>query len=211
MTERYKGKPSVEKEPLPGKLIAVYGINNIGKSTQVSMLMSALAAEGCSVERRKSPGYERASGEVINAILREGREAQPQELQQWQAINMHQEQSSLYRALGEGKIVVTEDYWGTTLAWGLGHGLSREDLDAMISELRVPDIAVLMHGNRFTEAIESGHLHEENDDLTTRVQAHHLELAREFGWHIVDANQSKADVHSQIMSLVSEKVYVGEH
>lgn len=187
----------------PGRLIVLYGVNNIGKSTQVDLLVEALQQEGQAVERRKSPNYERPSGQIINAILREGREASAQELQEWQAINMHQDQPSMKEAVEAGMIVVSEDYWGTTIAWGLGHGLLREDLDAMVGGLRTPDVAILMHGQRFTDAKESGHKHEENDDLTERVQQIHLELADEFGWHMVDANRSKEAVHQYIMEIVT--------
>ncbi len=49
-----------------GRFIVLYGVNNIGKSTQLALLVSALAAEGRTVERRKSPNYELPSGKVIN-------------------------------------------------------------------------------------------------------------------------------------------------
>lgn len=191
---------------MSGQFIALYGVNNIGKSTQISLLVSALAAEGRPVEQRKSPNYELPSGKIINAILREGRQAAAQELQQWQAINMLHDQVSLREALDGGTTVVSEDYWGTTLAWGLGHGLERADLDAMVAGLRTPDVAILMHGQRFTGAKEAGHMHEQNDDLTERVQRFHLELAEEFGWRKVDANRPKETVHQEIMEIVNAAV-----
>jgi dTMP kinase len=191
---------------MTGRFIALYGVNNIGKSTQISLLVSALASEGYTVEQRKSPNYELPSGKIINAILREGRAASASELQQWQALNMNQDQPSLREALAEGKLVVTEDYWGTTIAWGLGHGLARADLNAMVDGLPEPDIAILMHGRRFSQAKEAGHAHEENDDLTERVQRFHLELADEFGWRKVDANRPKKIVHQEIMEIINAAV-----
>lgn len=186
----------------PGRFIVLYGVNNLGKSTQLDLLDSALQERGEAVIRRKLPNYRLPSGRIINAILREGRQAGNQELQQWSAINLHQEQFTLNEALSEGKTVICEDYWGTTLAWGLGQGLDRADLDAMVYGLRPPDVAILLDGKRFIDATEAGHRHETDHSLTDRVQQLHLQLAEEFGWHRIDANQSKEDVHADIMAMV---------
>lgn len=206
MTERGERKPGVERETVPGRLIVLYGVNNLGKSTQVSLLTTALAAEGQAVERRKSPNYELPSGQVINSILRDGREHHGQELQLWNALNFHQDEPTITGTLESGADLVSEDYWGTTIAWGLGHGVPREDLDAMIAGLRTPDVAILLHGRRFTDAKEAGHMHEEDDELTERVQRLHLELADEFGWHKVNANQPQEVVHAQIMEVINAAV-----
>mgnify|MGYP001378498996 CR=1 FL=1 len=186
-----------------GRFIVLYGVNNIGKSTQLAMLVSALAAQGRRVERRKSPNYELPSGKVINAILREGRKASAHELQQWQAINMHQEQRLIEETVAAGTDLISEDYWGTTIAWGRGHGIPREDLAAMVDGLRPPDVAILMHGKRFSDSKEAGHIHEENDDLTEQVQQFHLELADEFGWQKIDANRPKEEVHADVLAAVT--------
>jgi thymidylate kinase len=206
LTERSELNPGVEREPETGTFIVLYGVNNLGKSTQLTLLETALAARGETIMRRKSPNYELLSGRIINAILREGRVAENQELQQWQAINMHQEQQVITAALEAGTTVVSEDYWGTTLAWGLGQGLTREDLDAMVDGLRPPDVSILLHGERFIDSTEAGHRHETNSELTDRVQRIHLELADELGWHMVNANQTKAEIHAQIMSLIKQEV-----
>lgn len=189
-----------------GKFIVLYGVNNLGKSTQLTLLQTALAAQGQTVVRRKSPNYDLPSGRVINAILREGRQAHNIELQQWQAINMHQEQVAIAEALEADATVLSEDYWGTTIAWGLGGGLARTDLDAMVDGLRTPHVSILLHGERFLDSTESGHRHETNTELTDLVQAHHRTLADEFGWHKVNANQDVQDVHRKIMKLVEAKV-----
>ena len=197
-----KGGRGPEAEPTEGQLIVLYGVNNLGKSTQVDLLVDALSEAGVDVVRRKSPNYESLSGKQINAILREGKEASSEELQLWQAVNMHQDQRFISENIENGRVVISEDYWGTTLAWGLGCGVSREELDAMTDGLRPPDITVLLHGERFLDSTEKGHRHEENDDLTDRVQQHHLELAEEFGWNKVSANQAIDDVHKEIMAIV---------
>jgi dTMP kinase len=190
----------------PGRLIVLYGVNNLGKSTQLELLEQALRDQGVSVMRRKSPNYDRPSGRVINAILREGHSSTPTELQLWQVLNIHQEIPGIKEQLAQGRTVVSEDFWGTALAWGQGAGIPREEIDAMVEGLLEPDVAILLHGKRFTDSTEAGHLHETNDDLTDRVQQYHRELADEYGWHQVAANQPVEDVHAAIMRIVSNEV-----
>ncbi len=54
-----------------GKFIAIYGINNIGKSTQTSLLMQKLVGRGTRVEYFKYPLYDLdPTGKMLNEILR---------------------------------------------------------------------------------------------------------------------------------------------
>lgn len=54
-----------------GKFIAVYGINNIGKSTQTSLLVQKLIGRGIRVEYYKYPLYDLdPTGKMLNEILR---------------------------------------------------------------------------------------------------------------------------------------------
>ncbi|MCF7836645.1 hypothetical protein K9N08_03390 [Candidatus Gracilibacteria bacterium] len=56
---------------MTGKFIAIYGINNIGKSTQTSLLVQKLINTGVRVEYFKYPIYDLdPTGKMLNEILR---------------------------------------------------------------------------------------------------------------------------------------------
>ena len=56
---------------MSGKFIAIYGINNIGKSTQTSLLVQKLMNAGIQVEYIKYPIYDLdPTGKMLNEILR---------------------------------------------------------------------------------------------------------------------------------------------
>lgn len=205
MSERAELRPAVEQEGSPSRLIALYGVNNLGKTTQLDLLVEHFEGKSKPVVHQKFPNYESPSGQIVNQVLRHGREASAEEFQLWNAVNQNQEQEGITLRLESGEIIVAEGYWGETLAWGLGSDVPRDALDAMTAGLRIPDLAILLHGNRFKEAAESGHLHETNDDLTERVQGHHLDLAEEFGWHKVNANQPIETVHAAILKIMQNK------
>jgi thymidylate kinase len=76
-------------------------------------------------------------------------------------------------------------------------------LDEYNEGLIVPDVAVLLDGERFTCGIERGHRHEDGGEaLWQRNREIHLELAHEFGWLVVDANRTPEAVHEEIMRYI---------
>jgi len=190
-----------------GIFIVIYGINNIGKSTQVDMLVSALKGLDLPVERIKYPIYElEPTGPKINEILRSGKkqEMSEEELQKLYTDNRRDYQFKLCEMLASGINVVAEDYTGTGLSWGWTKGADIEMLIEMNKGLLKPDVEILLDGERFIEGKETGHLHESNDDLVTRCRANHLQLAARFGWQVVNANQAREEVHVEVLTCLEK-------
>src|SRR3989344_7041055 len=104
-----------------GKFIVIYGINNLGKSTQAKILVEKLGQEGFSAEYLKYTIYDlKPSGPIINDYLREGNRdnLSPREIQILYTMNRYQFESRLKDKLSQGVNIVAEDYTGTGLAWG---------------------------------------------------------------------------------------------
>ncbi len=195
-----------------GKLIALYGINNLGKTTQAKRLVARIQEEGPrqhnQVLRMKFPLYEHEpTGPIINSYLREGNpfELDATGFQIVQCANRLHFDPSMKVAMEMGIWVVAEDYRGTGLAWGIGKGVNRVLLETLNASLVPEDLAILMDGERFRDAIEGGHRHEQDDDLTKKVRAVHLELASQNGWIVVNTNRPEEVVHEEIWSIVSSK------
>lgn len=185
--------------------IAVYGINNIGKSTQTKMLGEKLSLMGLNTKVIKYPIYDIPSGIRINDYLRNKNPEKltPQEAQVLYARNRRDFQEKLLDLL-ERNIVIAEDYTGTGIAWGVGAGVDKDLLLNVNSDLLKEDFAILMDGNRFSSGIETGHKHENDNPLIKRVREVHLELGKDYGWRTVNANQDPEKVHEDIWSIVSE-------
>ena len=191
---------------MEGKLICIYGINNIGKSTQVRLLADALRAKGYSVECVKYPLYDLApSGPFINTVLRgsDKQDISEEELQMWYTVNRFQYQPNLQKMLDDGRIVIAEDYIGTGLAWGSAKGAPLDWLQHINAPLIREDFAILLDGERFTKATEAHHIHEQNDALMKLCRRIHQELGQIFGWHMVNANQGQDVIAREIESLVT--------
>lgn len=201
-----------------GKLIVIYGVNALGKSTQVKLLEERVKdfydtpIRGTRIRKvlaLKYPIYGlEPSGALINGYLREGNpyRLNPMCFQTLQALNRTHYEPTLRAFLDGGGVVIAEDYVGTSLAWGIVSGVSKEYLLKLNSHLRKEDIAILLHGEYFSDKVEKGHVHESSSDLMERCAKVHYDLAIEFGWHIVGANRHRDEVSKDIWSIVYEKI-----
>ena len=190
-----------------GKFITLYGINNIGKSTQAKRLVARLEAAGHSTLYLKYPIYDlEPSGPMINEYLRGGNphNLSPLEIQLLYTLNRTQYESIIDEKLTSGVWVVAEDYKGTGWAWGIGTGIPKDIILRINNHLRNPDVEILLDGDPFGTNRETNHKYESNDDLLSRVRQIHRELGLEFGWKLVPAAGSIEDVGDAIYGFVQK-------
>jgi len=188
-----------------GKLIVIYGINNLGKTTQAKILVERLKKEGYKAEYLKYPIYDlEPTGPMINDYLRRDNpyNLTPREVQILYTLNRYQFEPRLREKLEQGINIVAEDYIGTGLAWGIGTGVDESFLKKINSSLLKEDLAILLYGERFKIAVENGHRHEENEKLTLKVRDAHENLAFKLGWTKINANQTIEQVANDIWQEV---------
>lgn len=190
-----------------GKFIVLYGINNLGKTTQAEKLVEKLKNEGKEAEYLKYPIYKiKPSGEILNNYLRGKNEHNltPKEAQIIYAINRSQYEKILLEKLESGINIIAEDYVGTGIAWGIGAGVNEQFLKKINSHLLKEDLGFLFDGKRFIESIEESHKHETNENLMNKVRDIHLKLAEEFDWVKINVNLSIEEIHKELYGKVKE-------
>jgi len=195
-----------------GKFLVLYGVNRVGKSAQQKLLAHYLESQGHNVETIKYPIYDVVpSGRYLNAILRKGarKDISTEEMQLWYTINRHQFQSQLTKMLESGTWVLSEDYIGTGIAWGMVEGADIEWLETINQFLVPSDFEILLDGPSFPSSRETGHRHEDNDELLGKARRSHLNLAKRYNWPIIAANQPPDKVHAQIVNLVMTRLLLG--
>lgn len=190
-----------------GKFIALYGINNIGKSTQAKILIDNLKKHGHDAIYVKFPVYTiEPTGVFINNVLRNSDNKQfigEDELQMWYTLNRYQFEPQLKEMLAEGKIVVAEDYVGTGLAWGSAKGANLDWLMEMNKYLLKEDLAIYLKGKRNIQAKESNHIHESNDELIETTQFIYDNLALKFNWTKVQVKSSIGETADELWAKVN--------
>jgi thymidylate kinase len=188
-----------------GLFIAIYGVNNIGKSTHCRILCDRLKKEKYDVVSLKYPIYDlEPTGKRLNALIREGgAQAIPEEeLQTLFTQNRKDFEPQLRKYLEEGKIVVAEDYTGTGIAWGMAKGLALEFMEKLNEGLMKEDFALLMTGRRDQRATEKKHIHEQNQDLLTSVSNIFVQLSERYGWEVVELQHDIPDTAALIWNAV---------
>lgn len=191
-----------------GKFIAIYGINGIGKTTQVELLVEFLKGKGKNASRLKYPVYDlEPEGPFIHKYLRDSRfrgqnELTTHELQKKYAENRTRYEPTLRERIEKGEWIVAEDYVGTGIAWGLTWGGELDYLEEINRNLFKEDMAILMQGDRFLTAIEKDHRNEtESERIIICKNFHHL-LAERYGWTKVNANREIEKVHADIVEQI---------
>ena len=180
-----------------GKFIAIYGINGIGKTTQVELLVEYLKSIGKDVHRLKYPIYDlKPEGPFIYKYLRDPKfrkrnELSTHQFQKKYADNRRRYEKVLLKRLKKGEWIVAEDYNGTGVAWGLAWGGNLEYLEKINKNLFKEDLSILMHGDRFKTAIEKNHRNETEEEKIKICKNFHLLLAEKYNWKIVEANQKR--------------------
>ena len=125
------------------KFIVLYGINNLGKSTQAKLLVEKLNFAGRTAKYLKYPVYDlEPSGKMLHDYLRGENpfKLTPREAQLVYAFNRGQYEPTLKANLEAGTDIVAEDYWGTGVAWGMGAGVNKKFLLELNSEFLREDL-----------------------------------------------------------------------
>ncbi len=189
-----------------GKFVVIYGINNIGKTTQAKLVVQYFLGKGLKADYMKYPIYDmKPSGPFLDGVLRSGKqEISEEELQMWFTVNRLQFQPILKKKLNHEINIVAEDYIGTGLAWGSAKGADYNWLKSINSTLMKEDMGILLDGERFVFAKEDRHIHEIDAKLMEKVRKRFIDIGREFDWHIVNANQGNEKVFSDILSILRE-------
>lgn len=198
---------------MKGFFIVFEGIEGCGKSTQAKLLYQQLAKEGVQSLLTKEPGGT-ALGNKLRALLKRGDSISPEaELLLFNASRAQLVKEAILPALGEGKIVISDRFYPSTLAYqGYGRGVKThviEDLNEFATKGLKPDIIVLLDmeskkGLSRKPLSRRDRFEEEAADFHTRVRKGYLEMVKQepARWFVLDANQGK----KKIASLIYEEV-----
>lgn len=190
-----------------GKLVAFYGINNIGKTTQTNKVLDRLKSNNLKAVLIKYPVYElEPTGPYLNSVLRGSltQTISEEELQLWFCLNRFQFEPILKKKLLENEFVLLEDYIGTGIAWGITKGAEKSWLEKINKPLLKEDLAILLTGKRSFEARESRHIHEKQDILVEKCANVYLELAKDYNWETIKIQKNMNDTLELIWKVIFE-------
>ncbi|MDH4397323.1 MAG: dTMP kinase [Actinomycetota bacterium] len=195
--------------------ITFEGIDGVGKSTQLDLLQQWLEGRGREVIRTLEPGGTELGKEIRHLLLhRKGDVAARAEALLYAADRAHHVATKIRPALAEGKVVLSDRYFDSSVAY---QGAARElDVDEVRNislwavDNLIPDLTVLLDldaeaaiQRRNKTGTEPDRLEREKVDFFVRARAQYLELAKEPRFLVVDATLSIDEIQQQIRERVT--------
>ena len=212
----FKGElGSMTGAPAQGIFIAFEGGEGIGKSTQSQLLKQWLEQEGESVVLSREPGGTDLGIEIRKILLSHSTgEISPRaEALLYAADRAHHVYSVIRPALARGEVVISDRYFDSSIAYqGAGRVLEPGEvarISRWATESLFPTLTIIID---LPAEIGLGRL-KSKDRLESQPIAFHERVRQEFlqlaavdpeRYFIVDGNQSIDDIHTAIISRVSQ-------
>jgi dTMP kinase len=212
----FKGElGSITGAPAQGVFIVFEGGEGIGKTTQAKLLKAWLEQEGESVVLSREPGGSDLGIEIRKILLSHSTgEISPRaEALLYAADRAHHVFSVIRPALAAGEVVISDRYFDSSIAYqGAGRVLEPGEvarISRWATESLFPTLTIIID---LPAEIGLGRL-KSKDRLESQPLAFHERVRQEFlqlslldpeRYFIVDGNKSIEDIHSAIITRVSE-------
>ena len=193
-----------------GVFVVLEGGDGCGKSTQAQLLISALRDLGREVVATREPGATEV-GAVIRSLVLGGGDLDARTEALLIAADRAQHVAEVIRpALDRGAVVVSDRYIPSSLAYqGVARGLGVDEI-ARLSEWAtgglVPDLVMVLdvpavdaEGRR---AGPQDRMEREPDSFREAVNQAYRDLARRFGWTVLDGTAPVDKVADQVWGAV---------
>ena len=190
---------------MTGLLIVFEGLDQSGKETQARLLRQRFEDSGRRVESIAFPDYTSPIGQEIRTALHGGRDYAADTIQLLQIANRHQWKPQIERWLVDGRVVISDRYAASSVAYGEAQGLDPAWLVATQAYLPPPSTTVLLDIAADVAAARKARdrdSYERDLAMLSRVRVSYLRQAAQPGWVVVDAARPVDVVAADIASAV---------
>ena len=194
--------------------ITFEGIDGVGKSTQLDLLEAWLIKQGHEVVRTMEPGGTELGQEIRHLLLhRKGNVAPRAEALLYAADRAHHVTTKIEPALAAGKVVLSDRYFDSSVAY---QGAARElpvdevrDISLWAVGNLEPDLTFLLDmpaaqalTRRDDTGTEPDRLESEEVGFFERARAQYLEMAAAERFKVIDATMTIEAIHQAVISRV---------
>lgn len=201
-----------------GLFISFEGIDGVGKSTQLDLLVQFLSEQGRTICRTLEPGGTDLGREIRELLLhRKGDVAPRAEALLFAADRAHHVATLVRPALERGEVVITDRYLDSSVAYqGSGRELGFDqvrDLSLFAVDGLLPQLTVLLDldatkaaARRNKTGAEPDRLERAKAEFFETVRQAYLDMAKAEPnrWLVIDAEQSVDQMQAQIRARVQE-------
>ncbi|MDO9578052.1 MAG: dTMP kinase [Candidatus Cloacimonadales bacterium] len=204
---------------MKGIFITFEGIEGCGKSTQAKLLADYLQKTGKEVLFTREPGGPKISEEIREILLNNANaEMIPRtEVLLYMASRSQHTSEWIIPALKNGKIVISDRYYDSTIAYqGAARKIERNIIDMLTTFATFglkPDITFLVDlpaeiGLARIEQKDADRLERESLDFHKKVRAGFLKIAEQEKDRYIVLNGAKTvnEIHREIIKKIDEKI-----
>lgn len=198
-----------------GKFIIIDGIEGRGGDTQTNLLSEFLIKQGKEVIKYHYPTYDQPIGKVIYEFLNKKYDFSPEVQALLYFSEFLQDKEIVEKSVAEGKYVIADRYFSSTIAYQGTKGVNYEKLMKLagIFPLAKPDLAIYLKLSPETsikrKTLQKGRgeldRHEGNFEFLQKLAKIYDKIAEKSilcKWEIVDAEKSIEEVFNQIIKLI---------
>ena len=191
-----------------GKIIALEGIDQSGKRTQIRLLAEELERKGARVGTISFPIYRSPSGRQIQRFLAGKQEYPATALHMLYSLNRWENQELITNLTEKSDFVIADRYYPSNLAYGVSRGLSLGWLQGLDRGLPTASLVIVLDVpvlSSFGRKSSGRDVHERDKKLLLRVGLTYRTLAKKLDWKMVDANRPVEEVHEAVWSIVRKR------
>ena len=202
---------------MAGQFISVEGIEGVGKSSNMAVLVETLRAAGIDVLTTREPGGTPLAESIRDMLVRPGEEkiSDISELLLIFAARSQNVRNVIRPALDDGQWVVSDRFTDSSRAYqGGGRGLSMQTIDKLANWVHPetwPDLTLLLDAPVETGMRRAGargapdRFEQEQHDFFARVRDCYLDLAANepHRFVVVDATRDLDTVNAEVAQIAS--------
>jgi dTMP kinase len=206
--------PKLKRPPSAGLFVAFEGVEGAGKGTQIRLAKEWLESQGAEVLVTREPGGTEVGERLRRMLLdHETGHLEPKtEALLFAAARAQLVMTVIRPALTEGKVVITDRYIDSSLAYqGWARGLGEQDvltLNVWATQGLFPDLVILLHlepeAGLLRSLEEPDRIEVEGGDFHAKVADAYLRIAEEHPerFVVIDADDVPETVHDRVVEAL---------
>ena len=190
-------------------IITFEGGDQAGKKTQSAMLQRKLRSAKLKTKLFSFPDYTTPIGKEIDRYLHGKRKYPAQVIHCLLAANRWERASDLQDAKEKNSVIIMNRYRESNLVYGITNGLKLAWLEKLDEGLPKSDLVIVLdvpQKESFARKKQNRDKFEKNKQFTNKISQGYRKLAKKKRWKVVDASQSKDEVHKDVMKIVAKKM-----
>ena len=190
-------------------IVTFEGGDQAGKKTQSALLAKRLKSLKIKTKLFSFPDYSTPIGKEIDKYLHGKRKFPPQTIHTLLAANRWEKVDEIKKAQEKNSVVIMNRYAESNLVYGLANGLKLPWLEGLDAGLPKSDLVIVLdvpQNESFKRKKQNRDKFEKNAKFSQTISRTYRKMAKKKRWKIIDATQSKNDVHQDIMRVFSKKI-----